>query len=224
MSGKISVVMVDDHVAFREGLRRIIEELPRFEVIGEAGDGTGALELIRNSRPAIAILDVSIPPPDGLAVARSLREEAVPVEIVLLTMYREEGILASAYDMHLGYVLKDSATTDIAPALEAASRGDCYISPLLRSYLGENARSSTASLSREESDLAALDLLPAEQQVLERIAQYKTSREIAEEMNIPSEAVESYRAELCRKLGLAGNHALMKFALSYKAPTPSKQG
>jgi len=224
MTAKTSIVMVDDHVAFREGLRHIIEELPGFEVIGEAGDGTGALQLIRNARPAIAILDVSIPPPDGLAVARTLREEGVPVEIVLLTMYREEGILASAYDMHLGYVLKDSATTDIAPALKAAARGDCYISPLLQSYLGENARAATASLSREETHQVTLELLPIEQRVLERIAQYKTSKEIAEEMDILSEAVEDYRAELCRKLGLSGNHALMKFALNYKAPTSSKHG
>jgi two-component system, NarL family, response regulator DegU len=216
MSGKLSVVIVDDHEAFREGLRQIICDQPGFEVIGEAGDGTQALRLIRDTKPAIAILDVSIPPPDGLAVARSLREEKVPVEIILVTMYREEGILASAYNLHLSYVLKDSATTDITAALEAARNGECFTSPLLYSYLGESGRGATAPMSREESKQAAQDLLPVEQQLVGLIAQYKTSREIAEEMDIRSADVELYRAEICRKLGLAGNHALMKFALNYK--------
>jgi DNA-binding NarL/FixJ family response regulator len=207
---------VDDHDAFRDELRRIIEEQPQFEVIGEASTGTSALNLIRNSMPAVAILDVSIPSPDGLAVARTLREEKAPVEIILVTMYREEGILATARSLNLGYVLKDSATTDIAEALEAASRGECYISPLLDSYLGENARAATPSLSRAESDQAALELLPAEQLVLDLIAQYKTGREIAEALDMPPSELESYRSEICRKLGLNGNHALMKFALNYK--------
>jgi len=217
MNGKLSIVIVDDHDAFREGLRLIIEEQPRFEVIGETSTGTAALNLIRSSRPAVAVLDVSIPPPDGLAVARALREEKAPVEIILMTMYREEGILATAVELNLGYVLKDSATTDIVEALDAASRGECFISPLLYSYFGENSRATPPSLSREESDQAALELLPAEQLVLDLIAQYKTGREIAEALDMLPPEFESYRAEICRKLGLAGNHALMKFALNYKA-------
>jgi len=219
MTGRLGVVIVDDHSAFREGLRQIIEEHSEFEIIGEAGDGSHALDLIRQSRPTVAILDISIPPPDGLAVARTLRAENTPVEIILLTMYREEGILESASSLNLGYVLKDSAMTDIVPAIEAAGRGERFTSPLLNTYLQDISRTTTASLSPLEYGKRVQDLLPMEQQMLDLIADYNTTRDIAETLKLPYVQVEELRAQICRKLGITGGHALMKFALNHKSST-----
>lgn len=218
MTGRIGVVIVDDHVAFRKELRQIIEDQPRFEIIGEAGDGEHALDLIRRSRPSIAVLDVSIPPPDGLAVARTLRKEEAPVEIILLTMYREEGILATARSLGLSYVLKDSAMTDIIAALDAAARGERFTSPLLATYLQENARVSPTPLSLQSFQQAVQNLLPMERRLLDLIAGYNTNKDIADKLNMNADTVEDQRAAICQKLGLAGNHALMKFALNYKSP------
>jgi two-component system, NarL family, response regulator DegU len=217
MSRKCGVVLVDDHIAFREGLRQIIEAEPDFEILGEAGNGKQALELIRGFQPTVAILDVSMPPPDGLSVARSLREENFPVRIILLTMYREESIFASARELDLSYVLKDSAIDDIVVAIETARRGERYTSPLLTSYLQENARKRIAPVLGDEYDRAFLDLLPVERQVLDLLAEYKTTRDIADELNIQPGAVENLRVDICQKLGLPGSHSLMKFALNLKA-------
>jgi len=220
MTSRLGVVIVDDHAAFRAELRRFIEEHSHYEIFGEAGDGRHALDLIRQARPAVAILDVSIPPPDGLAVARTLREESAPVEIILLTMYREEGILASARSLGLSYVLKDSAMTDILTALETACRGERYTSPLLTSYIRESTRTAIPPLSQQEFMNAVLNLLPIEGRLLDLMADYNTNKDIADELGIQAAEVESYRATICRKLGLTGSHALMKFALNRKSTSP----
>ena len=214
MTGRTGLVIVDDHSAFREGLRQIIEEDSRFEIIGESCNGHQALELIRRTRPAVVILDISIPPPDGLEVARTLRLENIPTGIILLTMYREEGILASARRLNLGYVLKDSAMTDIVSAIEAAVRGERYTSPMLNHYIQDIPREAAAALPMGDYRKMVGGLLPAEQQILRLIGDYCTTRDIAEALKLQPAQVEELRAQLCRKLGIASGHALMKFALN----------
>ncbi|MCI0663370.1 MAG: response regulator transcription factor, partial [Acidobacteria bacterium] len=90
MEDKVRIVIADDHPVFRQGLRQIIESEPDLQVVGEAGDGNSALERIRSLKPGIAILDIDMPQLDGMAVTRRLREEQLPVEIIFLTIYREE--------------------------------------------------------------------------------------------------------------------------------------
>ena len=215
MDGKFSIVVADDHPVFRQGLRQIIESEPDFAIVGEASDGNQALNLIRKLRPQVAVLDISMPERDGLAVVRALREEKIQIEIIFLTMYRDESIFRSALDLDVkGYVLKDSAPTDIVSGIKAVCRREYYTSPSLTTYLVKNSRTATASALDERG---ITDLSPAERRVLALIAEYKTSKDIADELCISKRTVETHRTNICQKLGLHGNHALMKFALEHKS-------
>ena len=132
----LSIVIADDHPVFRHGLRHIIEGEPGFEVVGEAGDGQSALETIRTLRPAIAILDIAMPQVDGLAVAHQLLAEQSSVEIIFVTMFREERLFTKALEAGVkGYVLKDSAAADIVSCIKAVAAGQHYASPGLTTYL-----------------------------------------------------------------------------------------
>jgi DNA-binding NarL/FixJ family response regulator len=214
---KQTIVIADDHPVFRRGLRDIVEAEPGFTILGEASDGKHALELIYKLKPTLAILDISMPEQDGFSVVRSVREANLPVEIVFLTMYRDESIFKSALDLEVkGYVLKDSAPADIVSAIRAVCRGEHYTSPLLTSYLIKNARAGLTSVSDQGPCGALTELSRAERRVLELIAEYKTSKEIADELCVSPRTIETHRAHISQKLGLHGSHALMKFALSHK--------
>ena len=218
MGERISIILADDHPVFRQGLRQILEAEPGFEILGEAGDGQQALELIRRLRPMVAVLDFAMPSPDGLSVARALREEKLPVEIIFLTMYRDESIFRSALEVDVkGYVLKDSAAAEIVDGIKAVSRGENYASPALTSYLIKSVRDADSSSPMLRHQSGRLHLSPAERRVLELIAQYKTSKDIAAELSISRRTVETHRTNIRQKLGLHGSHALMRFALEHKS-------
>jgi DNA-binding NarL/FixJ family response regulator len=221
-----SIVIADDHPVFRRGLREIIEAEPGFRIVGEANDGKAALDLLLKLKPSLAILDISMPEHDGLAVVRQARAANLQLDFVFLTMYRDESIFKSALDLGVkGYVLKDSAPTDIVSAIKAVTRGEHYTSPLLTSYLVKATRTIQAS---SDGSRGLAELSPAERRVLELIAEYKTSKEIADELSVSPRTIESHRTHICQKLGLQGSHALMKFALQQKSsfshvPTKTNQ-
>ena len=217
MAQEKTIVIADDHPVFRRGLRDIIEAEPGFRIVGVASDGKQAFELLRELKPNVAILDISMPERDGLSVVRDAREARLTVEFVFLTIYRDESIFTSALDLGVkGYVLKDSAPAEILGAIEAVCRGEHYTSPLLTSYLVKNRR-DIRPITTARGTLT--DLSPAERRVLEMIAEYKTSKEIADDLCVSPRTVESHRAHICQKLGLQGSHALMKFALQQKSST-----
>lgn len=213
-TNKLSIVIADDHPVFRRGLRDIIESEPGFAVVGEAGDGEEALEMIGKLRPAIAILDVSMPKLDGLSVSRKLASEEPAVGVILVTMYREQKLFTQALEAGVkGYVLKDSAATDIISCIKAVTAGQHYASPELTTYLVNRVRAAaTAELPR--SDLAGLTT--TELRILSLLADYKTSKEIAQDLFISPRTVDTHRNHICQKLDIHGSHALMKFALANK--------
>lgn len=213
-SNRLSIVIADDHPVFRVGLRDIIESEPGFRVVGAAGDGEEALEMIGKLRPAIAILDVSMPKLDGLAVSRKLAAAQTAVGVILVTMYREQKLFAEALDAGVkGYVLKDSAATDIISCIKAVATGQNYTSPELTTYLVNRLRQvETAALVR--SDLKGLTA--TELRVLSLLADYKTSKEIAQDLFVSPRTVDTHRNNICQKLDIHGSHALMKFALDHK--------
>jgi DNA-binding NarL/FixJ family response regulator len=216
-NNKLRIVIADDHPVFRYGLRQIVEAEPGLEVVGEAGDGQTALQLIQTLDPAIAVLDVSMPRLDGLAVVNHLLEAASTVRIIFVTMYREEDIFKQAVEAGVrGYVLKDSALTTIVACIEAVAAGKNYVSPELTTFLMDLARpQSSTSVPSGLEGLTATEL-----RVLSLLADYKTSKEIAQELCVSVRTVESHRNNLCQKLGVHGSHALMKFALEHKSLLP----
>lgn len=215
---RTTILIADDHPVFRLGLRGLIESEPDFEVVSEASDGERALELIQALHPAIAILDVAMPKLDGLALAEKLVGQEPPVDVILLTMYREDKLFRKALDAGVkGYVLKDSMVTDIVGCVRAVAAGQHYASPELTTYLVNRVKHvDTTGAVRSGVD----GLTPTELRVLSLIADYKTSKEIAQMLFISPRTVETHRNNICQKLGVSGSHALIKFALGHKDLLP----
>ena len=212
MQHEISVLIADDHPVVRQGLRLAIEADPQLKVVAEAANGRIALAQVEKLRPQVAVIDIEIPDVDGLAVAREIAARRLPVEIVFLTVYRTEGFFTEALRLGAkGYVLKDSAVTDIVSGIRAVAAGEHFTSPALTSYL---VRRQTRTAPRVTSGLDVLT--PAELRVLELVADYKTSREIGEALHVSYRTVQAHRTNICAKLDLHGSHALMKFALDHR--------
>jgi DNA-binding NarL/FixJ family response regulator len=213
MAHEIRILIADDHPIVRQGLRRSIEAHPHFIVVAESGNGRDALEQIQALQPQIAVLDIDMPELDGFAVAREIRARRLPVEVIFLTVHRDERFFTEALQLGTkGYVLKDSAVTDIVSSITAVAAGEHFASPALTSYL---VKSRGAAPLTQQAGLQ--DLTATERRILALIAEYKTSREIGEALHISHRTVQTHRANICTKLELQGNHALMKFALSHKS-------
>jgi DNA-binding NarL/FixJ family response regulator len=211
----IRIVLADDHPVVRQGLRQTIENDPRLKVVAEAGDGHAALEMIERLRPEIAVLDIDMPGLDGLAVARLLREQRLPVEVIFLTVHREEDLFNAAVNLGAkGYVLKDSALTDIVSSIKAVAAGHHYTSPAMTTYLF-NPNRRVQPGAKEGPGIE--DLTPTERRILRLIAEYKTNKMIADELFISKRTVEKYREIISEKLDIHGSHALLKFALSHQS-------
>jgi DNA-binding NarL/FixJ family response regulator len=214
MSREIRILIADDHPIVRQGLKAAIETDPRFGVIAEASNGRIALDHIQKLRPQIAVLDIDMPELDGFAVAREIRARQLPVGIIFLTVHRDERFFAEALQLGTkGYVLKDSAVTDIVSGISAVAAGEHFASPALTSYLMKSRRNSATSVPQG----GLQDLTTTERRVLALIADYKTSREIGDLLHISHRTVQTHRANICIKLDLRGSHALMKFALDHRS-------
>jgi DNA-binding NarL/FixJ family response regulator len=215
MDREVQVLIADDHPIFRQGLRQIIETGPELKVVAEASNGEQALEWLQRSRADVAVLDLTMPIKDGFAVARVVRERRLPVAVVLLTMHKDEHYLNAALDLGVqGYVVKDSAATEIVDCIRAVAAGQEYISPTLSSFLIRRGRSA-AALADEKPALA--QLTPTERRVLKLIAEGQTSREIAAALHIGVRTVEHHRNNIAVKLELRGSHALLKFAVQHQS-------
>ena len=215
METQIKIVMADDHPIVRQGLRKLIETDANLSIVAEAGDGSEALELIEIHQPDIAVLDIDMPVADGFAVVRELQKRRSGVEVIFLTMHGERAIFEAAMDLNVkGYVLKDSAVSDIVAAIKTVAKGEAFLSPALSSLLLKRRRRAEM-LEQEKPGLHLLT--PSEKRVLKLIAEDKTSKEIGEELFISHRTVEGHRANISRKLGLSGSLALIKFAAAYKS-------
>lgn len=207
----IRVFLADDHPVFRLGLSQIVNAAPGLRVVGEAGDGEQAWQLLRD-RPAVdvAVLDVDMPKRDGFEVLKALRAEGSALPVVFLTMHRDEHFLNRALDLEVnGYLLKDSALTEVVDCIRLVAAGQAYVSPLLSGYLIHRRRRDQAQHSRR-SLLATLT--PVEFRVLKLVSEFRSNRQIAEALGISVRTVEHHRARMCVKLDLDGHNALLKYA------------
>jgi DNA-binding NarL/FixJ family response regulator len=215
MSSKIRVLIADDHPIFRKGLRQVIESDPGLEIVAEAENGAAALEQISMTNPDVAVVDVHMPGVSGFDVVRALREQGMEVAVIILTMYQDQEVFDAAMNLGVrGYVLKDSAITDIVGGIKSVAAGQHYITPQLSGYLIERNRRG----EEHAAEALGLDrLTPTERRVLRLLADYKTSKEIAAELSIHSRTVDNHRTNICQKLNLHGSHTLLRFALEHKS-------
>lgn len=215
MKADIQVVIADDHPVFRQGLRQIIEMAQGLNVLGEASDGAAALRMIQELRPDIAVLDINMPKMKGFDVAREIQRQELPVRIIFLTMYDDERMFNEALNVGAkGYLLKDSAISDIVDSIRTVAAGHHYISPAISDYLVKRAAHS-AALDDETPSLKSLT--PTELRILKLIAQHRSSKEIAEQLFISYRTVENHRYSICHKLKLHGNNALVRFAVEHRS-------
>lgn len=215
MKKEICIVIADDHPVFRRGLGMVIASDPQLKVVAEAGDGAEAVERIRESQPDVAVLDIDMPQKNGFDVVRELQSRGGAPAIVFLTMHRDEALFNGAFDLGAqGYLLKDSAISDIVASVKAVANGENFISPALSTFLVNRARRATTLVKHKPT---ILDLTPTERRVLRLIAGEKQTKEIAGELGISPRTVENHRAHICQKLELRGANALLKFALANKS-------
>ena len=215
MSKGIRVLIVDDHPLFRSGLRQVVESDPRFELIGEAGDGGVALKMIREKQPDVAVLDVNLPGLTGLEIALRLKGLRLPVKLIMLTMHKEEEIFNRALDLDVkGFVLKENAADEILKAIAAVAGGEHYLSSSISGYLVRR-RGRAEALAAQKPGLD--DRTTAERRILKLVAEKKTSRQIGAELFISPRTVEAHRANICSKLELRGSHSLLQFALENRS-------
>ena|SRR5437016_1787221 len=215
MSGRVTTVIVDDHPAFRHGLRQMIATEPRFEVVAEANDGLDGLNLAKTSKAEVLILDINLPGINGLEVVRRLRANRSGVKVVILTMHNEEEIFNKAMNLEVkGYVLKENAVTEILDCLKRVAAGHHYFTPSMSACLLKRRRRTEAL---ENSSPGLNRLTTGERRILSRVADNRTSREIGTEFGISHRTVESHRTNICAKLDLRGCHCLLQFALQHRA-------
>ena len=215
MSDEIRIVIAEDHPFFRDGLRSALTAVRTFRLVGEAGDGEAALDRIRELEPEIAILDIGLPRLDGVAVVRQLRQLQLPVEVVFLTVHDDEEMFEEALDLGVrGYLLKDCTAAEIVRCVDAVAAGQHYAAPAMTSYLVAKTR----RIERFAGKIPGLDLLtPHERTILRRIAQEKTSKEIAQELGIAPKTVDTHRSNICAKLNIHGKHVLSRFGVRHRA-------
>src|SRR5580765_3681940 len=215
MAKKIRVLLADDHPAFRDGLRAAILAVAEFQLVGEAADGDTALRLIRELQPDVAVLDIAMPKLSGLQVARQLQQRGSPLaHIVFLTMHNERDMFDKAMEAGAkGYVLKESAITDIVESIRTVATGRHYLSPGISHYLVQRAEHQE-TFRKTQSGLDSLT--SAERRVLKLISLDRTSKEIADELGVSPRTIEAHRQNICNKLDLHGSHSLLRFAFDHR--------
>lgn len=213
MKQEIKILIADDHPIFRAGLRQVIERDPLIKVVAEADNGQAALDDLSGCDASIAILDVDMPLMDGFQVTQAIREKRLPIQVIILTMHKDERFLNAALDLGVkGYLVKDSAATEVINCIRAVDEGGEFVSPQLTSLLLKRSRGA-ASLLEQKPSLDSLS--PSERRVLQLVGQYKTSKEIADILCLSVRTIEFHRAKICEKLELKGAHALIKFAVKH---------
>jgi DNA-binding NarL/FixJ family response regulator len=202
------VLVADDHMIARTGIRHVLESEADFEVIGEAASGSEALALTLELQPDVVVLDISMPGVTGLEVAGRLRASSPDTRILILSMHDQaEYVLESVRAGAHGYLLKDTAATELREAIRAVCQGGSYFSPPVASRL-------TAAVRGDQTGQPGLDQLTArEREVLLGIAQGRTNKEIAGELGISHRTVETHRESLMRKLQLRTVAELTRFAI-----------
>ncbi|HEV8441351.1 MAG TPA: response regulator transcription factor [Methylomirabilota bacterium] len=201
----VRILLVDDHQLVREGLRALLER-EQFQVVGEAADGHDAIKRAQALRPDVAVLDLSMPQLNGLDAAREMSRAAPGIKVIALTVHTEDPYVISALRAGIkGYVLKSQATADLVQAIREVSKGMTYLSPGISRAVVE------AYLAKTE--LPPDPLTGREREVLQLVAEGRTTKEIAQRLGISVKTADSHRTRIMRKLDIHATAGLVRHAI-----------
>lgn len=208
---KTQVLLADDHRLMRAGLRLVIEQHPEFTVVGEADDGRQAVAMAESLKPQVIVMDIGMPSLNGIEAARQITEKHPEMAIVMLSMHADEGyVLRALKSGARAYLLKDSAEEDLTRAIEAVRDGKSFFSPAVSKVLLQDYMRKLQRAGADDS----YDLLSGrEREVLQLVAEGKSSKEIAGLLNLSTYTVETHRSNLMQKLNLKGIPELILYAV-----------
>jgi two-component system, NarL family, response regulator NreC len=206
----VTVLLVDDHPIVRQGLRNLLDSMPDFKVVGEAGDGLQALEVIERVQPQVLVIDVVMPGLTGLEVTQRVKRQWPAVKVIILSMQNNEAYVVSALKSGAsGYILKDTGPEELVDAIRTVVRGDRYLSKQL------SERIINAYVSKvDEAEVDPYDTLTnREKEILHLVAEGYTNQEIAERLFISPRTAELHRSNVLNKLSLKNQVDLVRFAI-----------
>ena len=211
MNQKYRIVIAEDHTILREGLRALLSSSPEFEIVGEAEDGRMAVQCIERLKPALALMDLSMPRMNGMDAIREIKKRCPETKILVLTVHKtEEYILATFKAGADGYALKDSTHTELVMAIKSVLTGKPYLSPGISEKVIEGYLEGRQTL---KARTAYETLTHREREILKLIAEGYKNKEIADDLCISVKTVEKHRANIMEKLGLHNVQALTTFAI-----------
>ena len=211
---KIRVFLVDDHTVVRQGLRRILESDDEIEIVGEAGDGRTAVELVQKLRPHVIVMDVAMPELNGIEATRQIVKRVEGAKVLVLSMHGDDIYVRQALKAGArGYLLKDSEDLDLIKAVKAIRAGGSFFSPpvskvVLSGYLGDKGEG--------ELESSVTRLTDREREVLQLIAEGKTNKDVAHALTVSVNTVETHRKHIMEKLDLHNTAELVRFAIRTK--------
>jgi DNA-binding NarL/FixJ family response regulator len=209
---KKTLLIVDDHPLFREGLKALLARHSGFEVVGEAGTGAEALSKAEELEPELVVMDISLPDQSGIEVTRTLRSLHPQMRVAVISMHAKMDYITEAFRAGAtGYVVKESATERLLDCLEAVSRGDYYIDASLSHKVVESLMASDRKESRI-IDSGYGSLTQRERQVMRLLAEGFSPKEIGEKLFISPKTVENHRTNIMNKLEIHSNMELVRYA------------
>ena len=205
MSDRITVLLADDHSLVRRGFRRMLEDDPSIEIVGEASDGDEAIRLAASLKPAVVVMDCAMPGTSGLVATRKILDHDPDVAILMLSMHSEETLVRQALNAGArGYILKNALDLDLAAAVKHVAAGECVLDPSV-------SRPRPLSLKGERNH----GLTPRELEVLQLICGGLSSREVATKLDLSVNTVAVHRANIMNTLGVHKTAELVVYAIHH---------
>jgi two-component system, NarL family, response regulator NreC len=208
---KLRILLADDHVVMRSGLRALLERQPNLEVIGECENGRETIELANSLRPDVVVMDVGMPVLNGIEATKAIVSKQPATAVVILSMHADESYVMRALKAGArGYLLKDSAAADLIGAIQAISRGKSFFSPKVSRILAEDY----IRVLKQKGAVDSYDLLTdREREILQLLAEGKCNKEVATSLNISPYTVETHRGHILQKLNLHNAAELVLYAV-----------
>lgn len=217
MINKIKLMVVDDHAVVRRGIINLLEDEENIEIVGEAADGTEALEGIKELKPDILLLDLSMPKMTGFEVARIISQKYASVKPLIFSMHNNQEYMVSAVENGaMGYLLKDTGKDEILKALDTVAGGQKYFPPTISAMIIDgllNQRKNNSSAIKKEASAIVDTLSKQEKVILSYIVEGLSSQEISEKLNLSVRTVSNHRANILRKTQVRNTAELVRLAV-----------